>query len=50
MENKSGIYWFKVMVRNGGKIVKHLFIVNEKKDIMQQEEEEEEEYILGLLS
>ena len=34
------------MVRNGGKIVKHLFIVNEKKDIMQ----EEEEYILGLLS
>jgi len=34
------------MVRNGGKIVKHLLIVNEKKDIMQ----EEEEYILGLLS
>jgi hypothetical protein len=38
------------MVRNGSKIAKHLFIVNEKKDIMQEEEEEEEEYILGLIS
>jgi len=38
------------MVRNGSKIAKHLFIVNENKDIMQEEEEEEEEYILGLIS